>query len=71
MVILELKKHRENFEVNLFERKGSKSHYQNILNRNPNQFAQILIDLYLDGFPVETAVKIFLRRIKSKDWIGL
>ena len=71
MANLEFKKHKENYEINLFEGKNSKSHYTNVINRNPSQLAQILIDLHLDGYKVEEAVKIFLNRIKSRDWLGL
>jgi hypothetical protein len=68
---LEFKKSRENFEINLFEGKNSSSHYRNIVTRDPQRIAQILIDLYLYDFPVERAIKIFLKRIRSQDWLGI
>ena len=72
MTRLEFKKHKENFEVNLFEgKKNSSSCYHNIIDRDPNKIAQILIDLYLHGFPIEKAVIIFNRKIKVQDWLGL
>lgn len=70
MAILEFKRHKENYEINLFDSKNSKSHYTNIIDKNPAKIAQILMDLYLDGFPIEKAIKIYLGRIKSKDWLG-
>ena len=70
MAILEFKKHKENYEINLFDSKNSKSHYTNIVNRNPKQLAQILMDLQMDGYKVDEAIKIFLNRIKNKDWLG-
>ena len=70
MAILEFKKHKENYEINLFENKNSKSHYNVIVNRDPKQLAQILVDLHLDGFKIEEAIKIFFNRIKNKDWLG-
>lgn len=69
MSILEFKKNKENFEINLFDNKNSKSHYTNVINRNPKQLAQILIDLSLDGFKVNEAIKIYFKRTKNKDWI--
>ncbi len=71
MAHLEFKKNRDRYEINVFDRKGSKSHYQNVIDKDPNKFAQILIDLMIDGFPVEKAIKIFRKRIKEKDWLGL
>jgi hypothetical protein len=70
MAMLEFKKHKDNYEINLYEGKNSKSHYTNIINKNPKQLAQILIDLHLDGYKVDEAIKIFLSRIKNKDWLG-
>lgn len=65
-----LKKHKGRIEVNLFYNKDSKSHYHNIIDKDPNRLAQILIDLMIDGFPVEKAVKIMQEKIKKKDWMG-
>ena len=71
MTRVEFKKHGENFEVNVFEGKNSKSSYTNIIDKDFNKLAQILVDLYLFGFPVEKALKIFLNKVKTRDWLGL
>ena len=71
MVHLEVKKNKGNYEVNAFYSKTSKSHYNNIITRDPHRLAQILIDLILEGFPVEKAFKIALQRIKKRDWMGV
>lgn len=71
MPILELKKHNKNYEVNVFYSKRSKSGYTNIIDKDPNKIAQVLIDIYLEGFPVDKAIKIFSDRIRSKDWLGI
>lgn len=65
---LDIKKHKQNFEVNL--RDYRKSYYRNIIDRDPNKLAQILIDLFIFGFPIEKAIKLFNERIKKKDWLG-
>jgi len=70
-MILEFKKNREKFEVNVFESKNSKSSYRNIIDKDANNLAQILVDLYLYGFPIERAVNIFNNRVRKKDWLGL
>ena len=77
MAILEFKRHKENYEINLFgnskispERRMGKSYYTNIIDRNPKQLAQILIDLQMDGYKVDEAIKIFFHRVKNKDWLG-
>jgi hypothetical protein len=71
MSFLEMKKSKDNFEVNLFFSKTSKSHYRNIIDKNPKKLAQILIDLMIEGFPIIEAIKIFNKRVKSRDWLGL
>lgn len=68
---LEFKKNRERFEINIFSSKKAKSDYRNILDKDANKLAQILIDLYMYGFPIEKAVSIFNERVKKKDWLGL
>ncbi|MFW6172529.1 MAG: hypothetical protein ACOC5T_02185 [Elusimicrobiota bacterium] len=66
---LEIKKNKENYELNVFE---NNSHtYRNIVDRDPNKIAQIFIDLFIFGFPIEKAIKIFKRKVRQKDWIGL
>ena len=68
---LEFKKHKTNYEINVFEGKSSESCYRNIIDRDPKKIAQILIDLYMDGFPIGKAIHIFNDRTKKKDWLGL
>lgn len=70
MAFLEFKRHKENYEINLFASKDSKSHYQNILDRDKHKLAQILMDLYFEGFPVKEAIEILIERLKKKDWLG-
>jgi len=68
---LEFKNHKDNFEVNVFEGKKDKSSYRNIIDKDPNKLAQILIDLYMFGFPIGKAIHIFNEKVKKKDWLGL
>jgi len=70
MVSMNIKKHRENFEINLYEGTKQKSFYNNVLNKDPHRLSQIFLDLYMYGFPIEKAIKIFLQRLKKKDWLG-
>lgn len=65
-----MKRHKENFEVNVFPTKKSKSQYTNIITNDPNVIAQILIDLIIQGVPIERAIKIMNARIKKGDWMG-
>ena len=68
---LEFKNHKDNFEVNVFEGKSKGSSYRNIIDKDPNKLAQILVDLYMFGFPIEKAIHIFNEKVKKKDWLGL
>ena len=68
---LEFKNHKDNFEVNVFEGKSKGSSYRNIIDKDPNKLAQILIDLYMFGFPIGKAIHIFNEKVKKKDWLGL
>jgi|TARA_Y100000034_G_scaffold34720_1_gene42634 type II secretory pathway component PulF len=68
---LEFKKHGERYEINLSHSKNTKSYYRNIVDKDPNKLAQILIDLHLEGYPIEKAVKIMRERMTKKDWLGL
>jgi len=72
MVSMDIKKHRENYELNLFEKgsKSRKSFYRNIISKDPNRLAQIFLDLYIYGFPIEKAIQIFKKRLKQRDWLG-
>lgn len=71
MAYLQVKKHRENYEVNVFHSRDSKSCYNNLIKNDPNLIAQILIDLWIHGFNIEKAVKIFLSKMKKKDWMEI
>jgi len=75
MTQLEFKKHKDKYEINLFHNKNSKSHskshYTNIIDHDPKKIAQILIDLHLEGFRIDDAIKIYLGRVKNRDWLGL
>ena len=69
---LTIKKHRENIEVNVMHgRRSGGAVYHNIIDRDPSKLAQVLMDLYLLGFPLEIAARTFLKRIETKDWLGL
>jgi hypothetical protein len=68
---LEFKKNRDRYEINVFDNRGTKSAYRNVLSTDPKGLAQILIDLSLFGFPVMKAVKIFNERMGKRDWLGL
>lgn len=67
---LEFKKHREKFELNLSHSKNSRSYYHNVIDKDPNKLAQIFIDLFLEGYPIEKAFRIMQERINKKDWLG-
>ena len=60
----------DNYRLNIFFNKKSKSHYTNVLDKDTNKLAQILIDLYFEGFPIAKAIEIFKERFKNKDWLG-
>lgn len=70
MGILESKPHKDKYEVNLYYSKNSKSHYHNIVDKDPNALARIFMDWYLEGIPVEEAYAKFIKRLKRKDWLG-
>ena len=45
--------------------------YRNILDKDPNKIAQVLLDLEaVSNFPIAQAVKIYLQRRENKDWLG-
>ena len=66
-----MKKHKGNMEVNVFSKGSSKSQYNNIIDRDPNKIAQVLLDLIILGFPIEKAMNIVRERIRKKDWMGI
>ncbi len=67
---LEIKRHRRDYEVNVYYGRTGGSGYHNILDRDPRKIAQIFLDLYLEGFPIDEALKLFYKRIAHKDWLG-
>lgn len=75
MTFTEIKKNKDNYEVNVFYSKKSnqrsKSYYRTIIDKNPQKLAQFFIDLYLDGFPVLESFGMMEERMKSQDWLGL
>lgn len=66
---LEIHQHKNNYRIDLIN--GRHLSYRNIIDRDPNKIAMILLDLYREGFPIEEAVKRFLNKITQKDWLGL
>jgi len=71
MTVLEVRKNKGKLEANVYYKKGEKSMYTNIVSKDPKQLAQLLIDLNFLDYPIENAVKIFLERLRKKDWFGL
>jgi hypothetical protein len=75
MARMELKREGEKRRVSLFynsnKKHREKSYYWNVIDKNPPQLAQILIDLWLDGYPIDQAYKIMQEKIRRKDWLGL
>lgn len=68
---LEIKPHKDKYEVNLKYSKRSKSCYTNILDKDVKHVAQVLIDLELQGFPLREAMILAIHRLDNKDWLGL
>jgi hypothetical protein len=67
---LEIKRGRSNYEVNYYEGRD-RAAYHNIINPDANKIALILMDLELSAnLPMVEAVKIYLRRRESRDWLG-
>lgn len=71
MAVLDFKRNKSNYEVSVSYSKRSKSHYHTIIDKDPNKIAQVLIDLHLEGFPIEESIKRFNLRKIRKDWLGL
>lgn len=68
---LTIKKNKDNYEINISQGRSKRSHYNTILNHDYRQITQILIDLYLEGFPIDKAIVLFEERIKHRDWLGI
>ena len=71
MSIAKLKKHKDKYEINMFQGKGSRSHYNNIIDKDPNKIALILMDLSFEGFPIDKAILIYQAKMNKRDWLGL
>lgn len=66
----EIKKNRDDIEVNVFDSGAKKiSQYNNKITKDPNIIAQILMDLEIMGFPITKAIAKYLERVRNKDWI--
>jgi|TARA_B100001971_G_C18044482_1_gene459431 hypothetical protein len=68
MTYLRIKRYKENYEVGVFPDKKSKSQYTNILTKDPEIIAIILIDLIIQDLPIQKAIKIMNKKLKNKDW---
>ena len=72
---IEIKKEKDRYRLNLFhsneKRRREKTIYWNVIDRDAKKLSQILIDLYLEGFPIIEAYKLMSERIKTKDWLGI
>ena len=70
---MEVKRQKDKFRVSLFhsDKRREKSHYWNVIDKDPQKLAQILIDLHFEGYPIEEAVKIMRERLNRKDWLGV
>lgn len=64
---------KQNYKASVFyneHKKKEKASYWNIIDHDKNKLAQLLIDLYFEGFPIVEAYKIFSERVNKKDWLG-
>lgn len=63
------------YKLNLYynkPRRGKNENiYGNIIVADPNNIAQILLDLELNGLPIEKALQVYQRRKSNRDWLGL
>ena len=75
MSYLGFKKGKDKSHISLYNRmekhKGKGRYYTNIIDKDPKKLAQILIDLWLEGYPVDQAYKTMQERLRRKDWLGL
>jgi len=70
MSYFSLKKNKTNMEINVFHSNGSKAMYSNIMDKDPNNLSQVLLDLYFLGFPIMEALELMKKRMNKKDWFG-
>ncbi len=75
MSYLGLKKGRDKSDISLYyskeKNRGKGRFYTNIIDKDPKKLAQIFIDLWLEGYPIDQAHKIMQERLRRKDWLGL
>lgn len=71
---LGFKKGKDNSHVSLYHSaqkgKGKGRYYTNLIDKDPKKLAQIFIDLWLEGYPIDQAYKIMQERLRRKDWLG-
>lgn len=70
----EIKKHREDYEINVFYSKKHKHNkiYTNIINKDPKKIARVLLDLeIIANYPIEKAIKIYFKLKNKSDWLNL
>jgi len=72
---MEVKREKGKYRLSLFNssnpKKREKSYYWNVIDKDTNKLAQIFIDLWLDGYPIEQAYEIMRAKTRKKDWLGL
>lgn len=75
MTYLGFKKGKSKSNISLYNSsvkgKGKGRYYTNVIDKDPKKMAQIFIDLWLEGYPVDQAFKIMKERLRRKDWLGL
>lgn len=75
MSYLGLKKGEDRSDISLYhsieKNRGKGRYYTNIIDKDPRKLAQIFIDLWLEGYPIDRAYKIMQERLRRKDWLGL
>lgn len=75
MAQIEIKRQKDKYRVSLFHsdnpKKPGRSYYWNMIDKDAKKLAQVFIDLWAEGFPIEKAYKIMQERLKRKDWLGL
>jgi hypothetical protein len=66
------KSNKGNYEVDYFEGRKDKAVYHNLLNPDATQLAVVLMDLEIStSLPIFEAVKKYLYKRDSRDWLGL
>jgi len=72
-MVIGVKIGRDKSHISLYHRiekgKGKGRYYTNVIDKDPKKLAQIFIDLWLEGYPIDQAYKIMQERLRRKDWI--